>query len=475
MLRLIMTNETLRKAAMKPSEKDQITPELLLNTMAEGVMVINLQGQITCWNPALVEMTGFSENEMLGEPALRLRSPGCRGAETVAELLQENSSPHCVNGCECRMLNKAGEPIPVLINARVLHGADGERLGLLQTITDFRPVEKLREELLAIESKIQPLGNFHGLIGNTGVMQRMQRLIRLAAESDVTTLIQGESGTGKELCAAAIHALSNRVNEPFVKVNCGALTENLLESELFGHVKGAFTGAYKDRIGRFEAADGGTIFLDEIGEISLNMQVKLLRVLQESEFERVGDGSVRKVNVRIIAATNRDLLTEVGRGHFREDLFYRLHVFPLNVPALRERREDIPLLAQYFLDKLEAKTGKLIRGIESDALKRMQAYRWPGNVRELENALEYGFVVCADDRIRLEDLPDTMTVAEPAAKVEEEAPVMDRLEGRRVLRDPQRLAELVEFCYGNKAEVGRRLGVSRTAVWKWMQRHGIEI
>jgi transcriptional regulator with GAF, ATPase, and Fis domain len=310
-------------------------------------------------------------------------------------------------------------------------------------------------------------------------MQRIFRLIPLAAESDASVMILGESGTGKELFANAIQQLSNRKNGPFIKVNCGALPESLLESELFGHEKGAFTGAIKRRIGRFEAADKGTIFLDEIADITPAMQVKLLRVLQNGELQRVGGESLVKVDVRVIAATNKDLAKEVKEGKFREDLYYRLRVFPISLPALRERPEDIPLLTQYFINRFSARTGRLISGIEREALNLMMAYPWPGNVRELENAIEYAFVVCQARIIECDHLPaeiSTETKSAPMLKTSPmpHGPGKTSIESKRLLRDSARLSELLEENLWNKAEVARILGVSRTAVWKWIQRHKLQ-
>ena len=459
---------------------ERITADLLLETMAEGVLVVDMEGVISSWNAAMTEMTGYRREEAIGKPGGYLRSSECRGGKQLQDLLdiQTTVDHPCINGCECRLLSKTGEEIPVLVNARALHAADGAVLGLLQTVTDFRPVAHLRKELEAMEAKLMPEDTFHGLVGHSNAMQHVQRMIGLAAESEATVLILGPSGTGKEVAATAVHELSGRRAQPFIKVNCGALTETLLESELFGHVKGAYTGAYRDRKGRFESADGGTIFLDEIGEISPAMQVKLLRVLQEGEFERVGSGETVRVNVRVIAATNRDLPEEMRAGAFREDLYYRLRVFPIVMPPLGARREDIPLLAQFFINCYAAKTGRLISGIGNDAMHALMHYCWPGNVRELENAIEYAFVVCRTDQIALGDLPDEVRNPQMRADRCNAMGAGVRAvagDGFEVVRDPVRLRSVLEECGWNKAEVARRLSVSRTAVWKWMKKHGIPL
>src|SRR5574341_2054071 len=261
----------------------------------------------------------------------------------------------------------------------------------------------------ALESQLQALEGRHGLVGSSAAMREVARMIDAVAYSAATVLITGESGTGKELVARALHARSPRKGQPFVALNCGALTETLLESELFGHVKGAFTGAQRDQKGLFDAADGGTIFLDEIGDIPLATQVRLLRVLQEGEFKRVGAADGMRVDVRVIAATHRDLPKLVKTGKFREDLFYRLNVINIPLPSLRDRADDIPLLAHHFLRRYADRLGKKVRSLSQEAIDLLCGYRWPGNVRELENAVERAVVLCRGDAITASDLPPAVT------------------------------------------------------------------
>ncbi len=452
-----------------------VSAELLLETMAEGVLVLTPEGEIGLWNSAMTEITGYSAEEALGKPVTWLRAPGCAGAERVGSLLGNPGTPEhptCLYGCECRLVNREGEQVPVLMNARALRDAEVMH-GVLVTVVDFRPIANLRAEVANLRNRFQAGDRFEGMVGRSRPMQDVFRNIELAASSEVTVLLTGESGTGKEMAATAIHERSSRQGRPFVRVNCGALAESVLESELFGHVKGAFTGAVRDRIGRFEAADGGTLFLDEIGEISPAMQVKLLRVLQEGEFERVGDSDTRRVDVRVLAATNRDLAAMVARREFREDLYYRLRVFPIRLPALRERPEDVPLLVESFVESLAERTGKRIAGITAEGLAALRAYPWPGNVRELANAIEYAFVVCPEGSIELQHLPEELrggSVALPVAAAP--APVVRR---RRRRPTAAQLRELLEQCDWNKAEVGRQFGVSHTAVWKWMKASGIPL
>jgi PAS domain S-box-containing protein len=444
------------------------------------------------WNPAMEALTGYRSDEALGRDASWLRAPDCSNFEAVAALMSEDSgqassdSVRCINGCECRLRDRNGKSVPVLVNARPVRDAQGRLLGLLQTVTDFRQIEALRLRVENLEAEAHPSGSFHGLVGHSRRMRELYRLIGLAASSEASVLILGESGTGKELAASAIHTLSERSEGPLVRVNCGAIPTTLLESELFGHVKGAFTGAYRDRQGRFEAADGGTIFLDEVGDLSPEMQVKLLRVLQEGTFERVGGERTVDVDVRVVSATNHDLHADVQAGLFREDLYYRLRVFPLHMPALRDRAEDIPALVGHFVRRFAASTGRPIEGVSSDALALLMSYCWPGNVRELENAVEYAFVVCQSPEIEPEHLPMEIRSAEGQDRIcsgaaadnqtsSDQPPPLNKTQARRITRDPEKLTQLLHECDWNKAEAARRLGLSRTAVWKWMKQHSIPL
>ncbi len=325
------------------------------------------------------------------------------------------------------------------------------------------------------------LGN--RIIGLDEKIRHIHRMIRLAADSMVNVMITGESGTGKELVADAIHALSDRRDKPLVKVNCSALSESLLESELFGHVKGAFTGAVKDRPGKIEEAGGGTLFLDEIGEIDHSLQVKLLRVIQEKTIERVGDKKPVRVDMRIIAATNKDLRALTQEGTFREDLFYRLNVFSIHMPALRERPLDIPRLCDHFIDKGNQQTGKNIKGFTKEAMRAMLRYHWPGNIRELENAIEHAFVLAQNNMIAPDDLPDTVSAGEslPAGRKEADGNEVQeakadqepkKIRGRLHITREQ-LESVLEKHSWNQSQAARSLGISRVALWKKMKKMGL--
>jgi two-component system, NtrC family, response regulator HydG len=337
-----------------------------------------------------------------------------------------------------------------------------------------------RKAQLRLESENEYLkrdaaGKYGDMVGAAPCMESVFTLIGKVSRTDSAVFIHGESGTGKELVARAIHDKSNRKDKAFVKVNCGALTETLLESELFGHEKGAFTGAIRRRIGRFELADKGTLFLDEVGDISPALQLKLLRVLQEREFERVGGESTIHVDVRILSATNRDLKKEVEEGRFREDLYYRLHIIPLKIPPLRERREDIPLLVAHFIEKLSSRTNPQVKGIDDEALSRLITYGWPGNVRQLENAIEQAMVFAEKVRVDISALPDFLqgqknegTLALPKGEGEMSLPeLLDDLERQLILK-------AFNEAQGVKTETARRLGIKTSALYYKLDKYDID-
>ncbi len=307
------------------------------------------------------------------------------------------------------------------------------------------------------------------MIGHSSRMQTLFELIDNVGRSDAPVMIHGPSGPGKELAARAVHDSGQRRGKPFIKVNCAALNENLLESELFGHVRGAYTGAERMRIGRFEAAHEGTIFLDEVGDIPPATQVKLLRVLEEKEIERVGDQKPIRVDVRIISATNKNLEELIDRGAFREDLFFRINVFPLNMPPLNQRGDDIPLLVQHFVTLNNARSAKQIEGLTPGAMDHLLAYPWPGNVRELRNAVEYAFVLCPGGWIEPQHLPQR--VLEPHVRAKPDTPAAHRRgEGKRA-----RLLEALRINGGNQSKTAAQLGVSRVTIWKWVKKYGIDL
>jgi two-component system response regulator HydG len=321
------------------------------------------------------------------------------------------------------------------------------------------------EEIHELRTRIEHTAEFSGIIGKDPQMQNIYRLIEDIAPTDATVLIQGESGTGKELVARAIHRQSPRRDEPFIVINCSAYPATLLESELFGHEKGAFTGAIRQKLGRFEQADGGTVFLDEIGEIAPSAQIKLLRVLQSQKFERVGGEDTLEVNVRILAATNKDLLQEVKKSNFREDLFYRLNVIPIHLPPLKKRRNDIPLLARYFLRRFALEQNKEIQDFSSEAMRLLLDYPWPGNVRELENSIEHTAVLAKRSKVEISDLPSA--IRDAAAPVSSETP------GTIFENEKKLLREVLDECGWNKKKTAIQLGISRSTLYEKLKKYQI--
>jgi transcriptional regulator with PAS, ATPase and Fis domain len=362
--------------------------------------------------------------------------------------------------------HKDRRTVHIIKSATVLHNKDGEIIGAVETLTDVSQMVRQQQEIESLRKTFHLDDGYHGILGKSIVMQNLFELIDNVAQSDAPVMILGQSGTGKEMAARAIHQASVRRDKPFVKVNCAALNENLLESELFGHVKGAYTGADRTRIGRFEAAHEGTIFLDEIGDIPLSIQVKLLRVLEEKHIERVGDPNPISVNVRIITATNKNLEELIAKRLFREDLFFRIYVFPLHCPPLLKRMEDVPFIVQSFIKHNSIQSGKKILGLTPEAMEILSSYSWPGNVRELRNAIEYAFVLCPGGAIGKQHLPPkilktTGADSKPAVCYEDNSD------------EREKFLKVLQQAGGNQSEAARILGVSRVTIWKRMKKYGI--
>ncbi len=339
-------------------------------------------------------------------------------------------------------------------------------------------LRELKREVTELREAMRAPARFATIITSDTAMDPVLKLIERAAQSDISVLVQGESGTGKEVVARAVHENGKRASGPFVAVNCAAIPKDLLESEMFGHEKGSFTGAMNRKIGKFEQADGGTLFLDEIGEMEVNLQAKLLRAIQERRFERVGGNDVLTADVRIVSATNRDLLKASREGRFREDLYYRLATFPIQLPPLRARRSDVMLLAEHFLRTFTEREGRNIRGFERRALKLLHDYPWPGNVRELQSAVERGVLLCDGDQISADDLPmavqafaDSGESSVPVPSIFDEVSDVIPIE---VLKE-QAVRHALKVTGGNVLDAAKRLGVSRSTMYEMVKRYGVDV
>ncbi len=431
--------------------------EAILDSVDDGILAVDEHLRVSHFNRAAESITGFPSQEAVGQPCLdifrQLLAGECCAVCTAWEKAEY------LRGIERVILRKDGTRRSVKVTVTPLTAA-GRRTGIVVTLHDLQPLRDLKEQ-------VRQRYGFHNLVGKSHRMQAVYRLIDQVADSNASVLIEGESGTGKELVAHAIHYRSRRAGRPFVAVSCAALPESLLESELFGHVKGAFTGATFHKVGRFEAANGGTIFLDEIGDISPLIQLKLLRVLQEHAFERVGESTPRRVDVRVIAATNKDLAELVREGRFRNDLYYRLKVVPIHLPSLRERRDDIPLLVEHFVKKFREDTDKAIEEPTEEAMATLMAYPWPGNVRELENAVEHAFVCCPGGRFTPAHLPVEVRTRE--ARSVPGSPPSKPLEAAE--RDV--LIRALQEAKGNQAAVAETLGIARNTLWRKFRKYNI--
>lgn len=436
--------------------------EAAFNCVADGVLIADGEMRIIEANLAAETITGYRREDLLGRKCTAIfRGKVCGLACVISNSLGPG---HTAGNDEVKLIRRDGQGRLVRLSTSPLKEQD-TYLGVVVVFRDVTELVHLRERLAGRYC-------FHNLIGKDHRMQEVYGLIRNISETDSTVLIRGETGTGKELVANAIHYLSHRAEGPFVKVNCSALSEGLLESELFGHVKGAFTGAVRDKIGRFELARDGTIFLDEIGDITPAVQIKLLRAIEQKEIERVGESRTRLVDVRIITASNRDLEAFRDQGRFREDLYYRLKVVPVYLPALRERRGDIPLLVDHFIEKFNAKIGRAIEGITPEALALLLEYPWPGNVRELENAVECAFIKAKSKSIFPEDLPQEIRRSVEGAYLDHkgERNGNSRREG---LKEQEALRHLLARTGWRISETARLMGVHRTTLWRRIKQHGI--
>ncbi len=429
--------------------------QTLFESMAEGIFTINTRWRITSFNHTAEQITGYSRQEVLGRHCWDIfRSDLCQSGCPLRTTLETGLTRM---DQDVRILDKGGAHLGLLINTSVVKDADGTVVGAVET---FRPLADLQDGA-ALAGRC----GFSDIVGDSEPMRDLFEMLPDVAASEANVLLQGESGTGKELFARAIHHQSPRREGPFVAVNCAALAETLLESELFGHEKAAFTGAVASKVGRFELAKGGTLFLDEIGELRPDLQVKLLRVLEQRVFERVGGTRLIPMEARIISATNLDLTLARREGRFREDLYYRLRTVPLILPPLRRRREDIPLLVSHFMERFNRSYGREVRMLDPKVMKLFMTYDWPGNVRELERTLEYAFVFVKGPVIFIKHLP-------PLEGQGDQPPLADTPHAG-LDSEEAAIRQALTACRGNRGQAATLLGLSRTSLWRKMKQFGL--
>ncbi len=438
----------------------QHVTDIILQSISDGVFTVDHEWRITSFNRGAEKITGINRDEALGKYCWEVfRSNMC---ETDCALRRTMKQGKPFVDTSTYFINSDQRRIPVMVSTSLLKDDDGTVLGEVETFRDMSLIEELRNEL---DGRFK-VGD---MISRSPAMRKIMTLVPQVAESESSVLLQGETGTGKELMARALHDLSPRSNKPFIAINCGALPDTLLESELFGYKAGAFTNATKDKPGSFAIAHGGTIFLDEIGDISSAFQVRLLRVIEEGEFQPLGAVKTVKVDVRVIAASNKNLSTMVEKGKFRQDLYYRINVMKLTLPPLRDRKEDIPILIDRFIDRMNNLRGKKVTGINNEALGLLMAYDYPGNIRELENMIEHAFVLCSNGDIGPQHLPDIFnfsntTSGDPknlddALKSAEAGIIMDALKRNNY----------------NRAAAARDLSLHKSTLFRKINKLGIKL
>lgn len=447
---------------MTPDKRDiekEKEKDIILDSINEGVFTVDLDWRITSFNRAAERITGISRNDAIGRSCCDVFHADI--CEKACALRRTFDTGRPVVNATAHIVSNQGSKVPIRISTAILKSAKGDIIGGVETFQDLSRIEQLQKELKSRYS-------FEDIVGRSPVMTQLFQILPQIAESSSTVLLEGPSGTGKELFARAIHNLSPRKKKRFIAVNCGALPDTLLESELFGYKTGAFTDARRDKAGLFTLADGGTIFLDEIGDISPALQVRLLRVLQDHVIQPLGSEQSHPVDIRVVAATNKKLAELVKNGNFREDLYYRIRVVHLELPGLKKRREDIPLLVDHLITKFNRLQGKDIAGISVQVMARLMAYDFPGNVRELENIIEQAFVLCRGGIIELHHLP---------AELRPETPSLGDTLGAMDLKTMEKhliSAALIRY-QGNRKQAAEDLGINIATLYRKIKTMGIEV
>jgi PAS domain S-box-containing protein len=441
---------------------DEHRLKLILDNLDIGVLTVNRGGYITSFNSTAELITGYQRQELLGQHHEKLM--GCNLPGETCGLAESIETGKSLSNLHRQLLTRDGRKLPIRASFMALRNEGGQTIGGLETFQDLSLIQQLNR---AISNKY----TFADMIGKDGVMQQIFEILPVVAESEANVLVEGPTGTGKDLLAKIIHNASQRRDKPFVKVNCAALPDNLLESEMFGYVKGAFTGADRDKPGRFQEADGGSIFLDEIGDLPIALQAKLLRVLEDREFYPLGGRKLCRVDVRIMAATNQILENLVKEKRFREDLFYRLNVMRLELPPLKERRADIPLLINNFVKQYNVTKGASVSTIAADAMDILLNYHYPGNIRELENIMEHACVLCRGEVIEQRHLP--MYLQAPSGHLEEAHLSRTDVATAQHQWERERLIEVLKEHRWHRQEAARALGMDRTTLWRKMKKYNI--
>lgn len=434
--------------------------EAIFNSNIEGTFTIDEEWNITSFNNSAEKITGFKKEEAVGKKCWDIfRSRLCHNGCHMEQTMNKGKS---TIGNELDIINKNGNMVPIRINSAILLNNKNDRIGAVETFIDISEIKNLSAHL-------EERYSYENIIGRNKEIRKIISVLESVAQTDSSVLLTGESGTGKELVARAVHLQSARRSGPFIAVNCSAFVETLIESELFGHEKGSFTGAVKTRTGRFELAKGGTLFLDEIGDLSLAVQTKLLRVLETREFERVGGNKTIKIDARIIAATNKDLSEEILSGRFRKDLFYRINIINIHLPPLRERKDDLPLLVSHFIDLFNEKFGKTIKQFSSSAFELISGYDWPGNIRELENVIEHCFILCGSDIIQTEHLPKIIKENKIGDNEKDSVQIKKNL----MQTEKEIILASLERNKWNKKQTAEDLKINPSTLWRKMKKHGI--